>query len=92
MFVNFDIKVLHKMNGGLSDARNYGIEHSSGQYLMFVDSDDIISENIVSILFKCLTDNRADVSVCDLAHFKDGSKPSFADVKKWLTKTLSVYD
>ncbi|GAA6255751.1 glycosyltransferase [Bacteroides sp. f07] len=34
------VKVIHKINGGLSDARNYGIEAASGDYLMFLDSDD----------------------------------------------------
>lgn len=34
------IKALHKPNGGLSDARNYGLEHASGEYVIFVDSDD----------------------------------------------------
>lgn len=37
-----NIKVYHKKNGGLSDARNFGIKHASGQYLMFVDGDDFL--------------------------------------------------
>ena len=36
------IHVFHKKNGGLSDARNYGIEHCSGEFITFVDSDDRI--------------------------------------------------
>ena len=36
------IKVIHKANGGLSDARNVGIEAAAGEYIMFVDSDDYI--------------------------------------------------
>lgn len=39
------IKVIHKQNGGLSDARNYGLEHASGNYVMFVDSDDYIERD-----------------------------------------------
>lgn len=36
------IKVLHKSNGGVSSARNYGIEHASGEWMCFIDSDDIV--------------------------------------------------
>ena len=41
------IIILNKENGGLSDARNYGIKHSTGDYYLFVDSDDVIHENMV---------------------------------------------
>ena len=39
------IKVIHKENGGLSDARNVGLIHANGDYILFVDSDDYISSN-----------------------------------------------
>ena len=41
------IKVIHKKNGGLSDARNVGIENSKGKYITFIDSDYYIEENYV---------------------------------------------
>ena len=44
------IHVIHKNNGGLSDARNYGIEASKGNYIMFLDSDDYISNNCIEIM------------------------------------------
>ena len=44
------IKVIHKENGGLSDARNVGIINSSGEYVAFVDSDDCVDENFIDCL------------------------------------------
>ena len=46
------IKLYHKENGGLSDARNYGIERASGQYFTFIDSDDYITKDYVSYLLE----------------------------------------
>lgn len=40
------IKVIHKTNGGLSDARNVGIDHANGKYLLFLDSDDMFAEGL----------------------------------------------
>ena len=38
------IKVIHKENGGLSDARNVGIENATGEYIQFIDSDDFVEK------------------------------------------------
>lgn len=46
------IKVYHKENGGLSDARNYGIERAGGTYLTFVDSDDCVSPRYLEVLME----------------------------------------
>lgn len=46
------IKVYHKKNGGVSSARNLGIKHASGEYLMFVDSDDIVCSDVLSEFLK----------------------------------------
>ena len=58
------IKVFHKTNGGLSDAKNYGIEHASGKFIGFVDSDDWIEENMYEELYKEAMDNNADIIIC----------------------------
>lgn len=59
------VKVIHKLNGGLSDARNFGIEKASGDYIMFVDSDDYIDEDSVNVLVKFATQNNLDIACAD---------------------------
>ncbi len=65
------IKVIHKENGGLSDARNHGIDAASGEWLMFVDSDDYIALNMAEMLFKAATEYMADIVMCNFSRFKD---------------------
>ena len=48
------IRVIHKKNGGLSDARNVGLDAASGAYISFVDSDDYIAENFIETLYDLL--------------------------------------
>lgn len=58
------VRVLHKTNGGLSDARNHGIDISRGEYITFIDSDDIVSKYYLEILFNALNTNHAALSSC----------------------------
>lgn len=62
------IRVIHKKNGGLSDARNAGIESAKGEYLAFIDSDDYIAPDMLEKLHKALTDADADMSICSFKY------------------------
>ena len=59
------IKVIHKENGGLSDARNVGIDKAKGEYIVFIDSDDWIDEKMIEILYNIIKKNNSDISICD---------------------------
>lgn len=59
------IRVIHKVNGGLSDARNAGLREATGDYIAFVDSDDWISTRYIEVLFNQLEISRADIVECN---------------------------
>ena len=68
------IEVIHKVNGGLSDARNVGIAKTKGKYIGFVDSDYYIKEDMYEILINLIKEYDADVSICNLYDVIDGKE------------------
>lgn len=63
------IKVIHKENGGLSDARNCGINIISGEYLTFIDSDDFIDNDYIKTLLTIAKKNNADIVISGLFNY-----------------------
>lgn len=59
------ILVIHKANGGVSSARNVGIQNAEGEYLGFVDSDDWVEPHMFETLYNTARQNEADVVMCD---------------------------
>lgn len=59
------IEVIHKTNGGLSDARNVGISKAKGKYIGFVDSDDYIEKSMYEDLYNLIEENKSDVCICN---------------------------
>lgn len=60
------IQVYHKPNGGLSDARNYGLQHAKGKYTIFADPDDYVDEKGLDLLYETAEQAQADITICDL--------------------------
>ena len=74
------ITIIDKENGGLSDARNVGMDASSGDYIGFVDSDDYVDEDFYEILVANLEKYDADISCCRYSNvWEDGTKESIGN-------------
>lgn len=81
------IKVVHKENGGLSDARNFGLDRSSGEYITFVDSDDYIRNDMIEVLYNRIAGDASDLAICNYLCVGDGGAEY-----KWENSNLPVKD
>lgn len=69
-----NIKYFYKKNGGLSSARNYGLNVSSGDYILFVDSDDVLLDNALNDIIKIIKTYDYDLISFDVFRFKVKNK------------------
>ena len=63
--------VIHKENGGLSDARNVAINLAKGEYLTFIDSDDYVAENHLETMYSALIKTESDIALANITSFND---------------------
>lgn len=61
---NKNIKLINQSNKGVSEARNKGIEMATGEYIAFIDSDDLLEKDMIELLVKGLEEFNADISIC----------------------------
>ena len=80
------IKVVHKENGGLSDARNAGMEVATGEYVSFIDSDDYVALDFFETLLSVIKAENSDIVECDLIRFNENQS---VEVPKFTGKTRS---
>lgn len=76
-YANKDIRIhcYHKENGGLSDARNYGLQYATGDYLTFIDSDDYVHTDYVKTLYENIIAENTDISICNFEKVVEGKQP-----------------
>lgn len=82
---NLNSKLVSKQNGGISSARNAGLENATGDYIYFYDPDDILHPQLIDFLVKICKENNSDMSICSFKKVKDGldySNYKFKDVKQ----------
>jgi glycosyltransferase involved in cell wall biosynthesis len=72
------IRILSKENGGLSDARNYGIAHAQGEFLAFIDGDDLADPGMIQLLAEAAQKDNADIAVSDMSYFYEDGHSSFS--------------
>lgn len=70
------IRVMHKTNGGLSDARNAGMAVATGKLMAFVDSDDWIVPDMYEYLYQRLTEDNSDIAACGVQMVWEDKTPS----------------
>ena len=83
------IKVIHKENGGLSDARNKALDLANGKYVIFVDSDDYIEKNAIGYLYKLIQKYNTDIAIGLVNSIYDGEKNSILKNKE---SNIKVYN
>ena len=74
------ITVIHKLNGGQAEARNYGMQFVCGEYISFIDSDDYISDDFIEVLLSTAIEHGSDIAVCDFTKcYENGEYKEYHD-------------
>lgn len=86
------IIVIHKENGGVSSARNIGLQQAKGKYVTFIDADDWIDSEYLEIMYKLAEDNSVEMVCCTLLR-DDGEKSfSYTEIPSEDIKEISLSD
>ena len=84
------IIVFHKLNGGLSDARNFGIERASGEFISFIDSDDWVTNEYIENLYSAIVKDGSDLAMSWYIKLSKNSFDNNSTRKLINYKTLSI--
>lgn len=96
------IVVIHKENGGVSEARNVGIQSATGDYIGFIDPDDLVEKNMFEVLLSTAVSNDADLSMCGFKQidednqetdvYRESEEPRIIGRKEAQLKYFEGYD
>lgn len=84
------VRVIHKKNGGLSDARNAGIDIAKGEYITFIDSDDYVDSRYLEVLMKLCNQYEADI--VQVGFTSDKAELAHPQQSKLIIKRFSPHD
>ena len=83
------IEVIHKENGGLSDARNCGIDNAKGEYITFVDSDDYVHTGCIEKFVSLCRIDDSDIVIVQMVNVKETTNKQFEMRKKEMIQTIN---
>ena len=80
------VHIIHKKNGGLSDARNTGVDIATAEYIGFVDSDDYIESDMYEVLLHNILEEKADISFCGIYDvYASEVRPAYKEIEGTFT-------
>ena len=88
--VDSRIKIIHKSNGGLSDARNVGLDSMSGEYVTCIDSDDFISNHYIENLYNALQIGKCEIAMSWFVDYYEGD--TLPKSEKLKVEDVQIYD
>lgn len=68
------VSVIHQVNQGLSSARNAGLDIAKGEYITFIDSDDVVTNDFLNVMFTVASNESVDITICEMFKFEIDSQ------------------